>query len=335
MAIQHLLNNHNTPLNYFLEEATDIVVICDKEGSCRYIGPNCKRILGKPAEAFIGKNTLDFVHFSEKRKVKLQLALASVKRIKIDPFRLKMFSSSERWFEAIVIDLRREPGIAALLIRLHEVTEQIASQTRIKQCAERYNRLVQATSDIFWDWDLLGNTITLGEKIGGILGHKAGAHDVGWWHNLIHPSDTMRIMKGLSHHIDQKKNAWSTRYRIQCANGVYKIFRHKGYLIYNEKGKPVRMIGALQNITIQEEQQDLLKQQNDSLLKIAWLHAHVVREPLARIIALKDLLCALDTDEETKKILLGHMNTSVLELDQVIKKIINMTQNVVKSVKAR
>src|SRR6185503_14171768 len=46
----------------------------------------------------------------------------------------------------------------------------------------------------------------------------------------------------------KKTNNWTSQYQYLCSNGKFKHVLDRAYIVYNE-GKPVRMIGAMQDIT--------------------------------------------------------------------------------------
>ena len=63
------------------------------------------------------------------------------------------------------------------------------------------------------------------------------------------------------------------QYRFRCADGTYKYVLDRGFLLKDEKGRAIRMIGAIQDITKQKEEEQRLKlletvitQSKDSIL---------------------------------------------------------------------
>ena len=75
------------------------------------------------------------------------------------------------------------------------------------------------------------------------------------------------------------------------------------------------------NITDRLEYLKTLEVQNKKLTEIAWTQSHVVRAPLARIMALIDLIKNYPELNEENEELLGYIFTSAVELDEVITEI--------------
>jgi two-component system sensor histidine kinase UhpB len=73
----------------------------------------------------------------------------------------------------------------------------------------------------------------------------------------IHSEDLERINSGLKEHIAAKKQNWHDEYRFRCADGSYKYVFDRGFILYDERREPYRMIGAMTDIT---EKQTLEKE---------------------------------------------------------------------------
>lgn len=59
--------------------------------------------------------------------------------------------------------------------------------------------------------------------------------------------------------IEQKTEKWQDYYRFMCADGTYKYVFDRGFLVMDEDRNVVRMIGAIQDISKQKEEEQRLK----------------------------------------------------------------------------
>jgi signal transduction histidine kinase len=81
-----------------------------------------------------------------------------------------------------------------------------------------------------------------------------------WWFNKIHPEDKERVKGKVQEYLTGNKQSWEDEYRFLCADGTYKVLFDKGFFIYKD-GKPVRIIGAIQDITERKKlEQQLLNE---------------------------------------------------------------------------
>lgn len=92
------------------------------------------------------------------------------------------------------------------------------------------------------------------------------------------------------------------------------------------EGKDARL-AIVRNITKQIEHTRAIEKQNKRLEEIAFMQSHVVRAPLARIIALTDLITE-ETDKPADSELLRYLDQSVKELDHVITTIVSHSEEV-------
>ncbi len=147
-------------------------------------------------------------------------------------------------------------------VRNRSFFEKISTvNNEIKDSKERYDIVAKATSDTIWDWKLDDNTIVWNKGIQGVFGYKK--NEIGqtseWWFDRIHPEDSLKMSVKLYSFIEQKTEKWQDEYRFQCADGSYKYVLDRGFLVTNKEGKPIRMIGAIQDITKQKEEEQRLR----------------------------------------------------------------------------
>lgn len=91
-------------------------------------------------------------------------------------------------------------------------------------------------------------------------------------------------------------------------------------------GREARLVIA-RNITAQIEYTKAIEKQNNKLHKIAYMQSHIVRAPLARIMALTDLI-RREYHENPDPQIIKFLDESVNELDNVVRDIINHTEEV-------
>ncbi len=149
------------------------------------------------------------------------------------------------------------------------------SNQDIIESKERYDIVAKATSDTIWDWKIDNDTFIWNKGIQGVFGYKKEEVGKGsnWWFERIHPEDSLKMSVRLYSFLDYKTDKWQDEYRFQCADGSYKYVIDKGFLVKNKDGKIVRMIGAIQDVTKQKEEEQRLRlletvitQTNDSVM---------------------------------------------------------------------
>lgn len=132
-----------------------------------------------------------------------------------------------------------------------DVTERNRQEREIKRAIERYEILSKATSDTIWDWNIKKDSIRYNEGIKNMFGYQLEEVEtiVDWWKNNLHPEDGPKINRILNQAFESGAETIQMEYRYRCADKSYKYIFDRAFVVYDESGNPVRMIGAMQDIT--------------------------------------------------------------------------------------
>lgn len=310
-----------------IQEGSDLIVILDGEGKYTYLSPAVEKIMNAGPDELIGKNSADFVHPDDRNTYDEEFALlANQKQVKFTPLRIAVGLKQVRWIETIMTDMRDDTAIAGIVANARDVTQRIVNENQTKELLERYNTVSKATSDTIWDANFLTGELIWSRGIVDVFGYSELHGTYQWWYDHVHPDDIKRVTDIVQDNIMNKEPRWSSEYRFQCADGSYKSVLDRGFLVFNDVGRPVRMIGAMQDITERVKYTQDIEHRNQRLRDIAWEQAHLVRPPVATILGLLQLTDGGDTVNLTDKKWLEFLKRSALDLDDVIKKIITIAQ---------
>jgi PAS domain S-box-containing protein len=132
----------------------------------------------------------------------------------------------------------------------------------LRESNERFNTVVKATNDAIWDWDIVaGNVLMVGDTYQELFGHVMvnASSPEHLWENVIHPEDKERVL-GKLHRIIREgtSNKWEDEYRLRKFDGEYAYVHDRGYIIYSAEKRPLRMIGAIQDITVRKLSEEII-----------------------------------------------------------------------------
>jgi PAS domain S-box-containing protein len=153
----------------------------------------------------------------------------------------------------------------------------ITDRKQMEKNHERYKFVINATSEAIWDYDIQSNDVYRSEAFYKISGYSKAEteNNLTWWMDKIHPEDKESVEANVFNALNAGNTNWQDEYRFLYADGTYHYILDKGYAVY-ENGRPVRLIGAIQDITDRKilEQQLLTEQvQKQKLINQATIDA--------------------------------------------------------------
>lgn len=132
----------------------------------------------------------------------------------------------------------------------------------LQQSNNRYETVAQATSDTIWDWDVANDTIVYNYGMSEVFGHQLNEIKgvSKWLKNKIHPADLDLINEQLTQALAHGDTLLQLSYRFLCADGKYKHVFDRAFIVRDTATRtPVRVIGAMQDITRQKEEEQWLR----------------------------------------------------------------------------
>lgn len=118
-------------------------------------------------------------------------------------------------------------------------------------------------------------------------------------------------------------------YRIIDKEGNIKTLLSKILVKRDTNQRAYQLIGFTLDVTEQKKQTRALEIQNQKLMEIAWVQSHEVRAPLARLMGLVQLLNRSSAEGMEVKETMKHIMNSATELDEIIRKIVRKTEEIV------
>ena len=205
-----------------------------------------------------------------------------------------LHAGEEKWLSARGQVVSRDGGAPRFVGTVRDVTARKRAGLAVRAAEERYRLATRATNDAIWDWDLVSNHVLWNEALHTTYGYDlATVEPAGeWWLDHVHPDDRARVEEDIRSTIGGTGAEWSHDYRFLRSDGTYADVFDRGYLIRGPRGEPVRMIGAMLDLTERKRGERRLRAMN------AMLEERVeerTRERDRTWAASQDLMCVIDT----------------------------------------
>lgn len=161
----------------------------------------------------------------------------------------------------LMVDENGKP--ATMFGIVQDVTLQKEKEFELKETTERFHHLSKATDDSIWDWNLVTDEVWWNDNFYNVFDYNPanGAPTLGEWIMRMHPDDRTKIvtrLKGIRH---STADSWREEFKYIKKDGTIGIALNKAYIIRDREGSPVRVIGAIHDIT---ERRKALQQLADS-----------------------------------------------------------------------
>ena len=210
--------------------------------------------------------------WSDDRDLALQFGLRACWSIPVMNGRDEVLASFSVYYTTAKSPTQAEMDIFERVANLVTIIiESKKAEDELNISNERYTLATRATNDAIWDRDLHTGLCFWGEGFYQQFGYKPGAkvRSAKFWETRIHPRDRDRILKGMEKFRDSGgKGLWLEEYRFKRSDGVYALVSDRGFLVLNKEGKPIRMVGSMQDITEKKEMEEKLLQQEVNKQKL-------------------------------------------------------------------
>ncbi|MFD0964222.1 ATP-binding protein [Pseudofulvibacter geojedonensis] len=170
----------------------------------------------------------------------------------------------------------------------------------IKSDSKIFDFIQKGSLDGIWYWDLeKPENEWMSEKFWTELGYNPNKmpHKASAWQGIINQDDLNLAIENFNKHCSDPTHPYDQTVRYIHKNGSTVYIRCRGIAIRDDKGKPIRMLGAHTNITeITESKIEIeeinrqLNEKNKELEQFTYLTSHDLQEPLNSIISFSSLL---------------------------------------------
>jgi PAS domain S-box-containing protein len=309
-----------------------LVWSCTGEGVFDYLGPQWFQYTGIPAEEQVGRSFSELLHPNDRDRAKqaFRSAAANAGALELDA-RVRRQDGAFRWFRvrgktvrvgseaprlcgtcSDVEDLYQSKQDIRVLTQalaarvterstqlMRETTRREQAQAECARTAASLRAVTHAARIATWEWNLADTTLLWDAALLELYGIERtkfnGARQA--WQRCLHPDDVARaereLLRALNH---DAANDFETHFRVIGDDGVVRHIRACARLERDAAGRPVRMLGANWDVSVQVNERALLERNQKLLRKNAQLEqfaaavSHDLQEPLRAITGCAQLL---------------------------------------------
>ncbi|PJZ43978.1 PAS domain S-box protein [Leptospira brenneri] len=223
-----------------------------------------------------------------------------------------------------------EDHITGLACFSKDITDLMVKRMELASSERRYRALVENGVDVIAILTEKGQTKYVSPSITKVLGYsESELVDINIF-DILHPDDITKKKARLEEVVSVPvgNSLSSYNFRVKHQNGTWRWMESTiTNLMEDESIQGI--VDNFHDVTERVVQVTAIQTQNEKLKAIAWTQAHVVRNPLAKIMGIVDLIQTGTLSLTEEKRSLDHLIESAKELDEVIQDIVLKSQRVI------
>lgn len=289
MELRRIFNERNE----ILESIGDAFFAVDRKWVVTYWNKQAEVVLGKPKNEVLGNGLWDVYPDAADLKffTEYHRAMEQGETVHFEAY----YPATHQWLEVSAY-----PSESGLSVYFKDVSIRKLAEEQIRESNERFEKVAQATQDAIWDWDILRDTLYWGSGFQTLFGYPIAKDipTVELWHSRVHVDDVAFVQDSLRRVLETRdRTNWQCEYRYRKTDRTYSFVIDRGIVIRNAQGVPVRMVGAVSDITHRFEYEESLRTLNVTLDKrakqladsnaeleqFAYVASHDLQEPLRMV----------------------------------------------------
>ena len=177
-------------------------------------------------------------------------------------------------FIVLVNDVTGAKKIEEVLHTVNETLERrVAERTaQLAEANERFEWVTKATHDGVWDWDVVHDTVYFSPRWKEMHGFQEADDNVKpsqKWSEGIHPDHQSQVMAKLLAYWKKELPEFWMEYRVRRKDGTSMWVLDRGVAIWDEQGRPIRMVGSEKDITWRKEAEEALRRREHEFHTLA------------------------------------------------------------------
>jgi PAS domain S-box-containing protein len=185
-----------------------------------------------------------------------------------------------------------------------DATEKVAAAKALRASEARWQVAIESIRDGIWDADLTTGAVHLSQGWEALLGLSDDQLTTTWAElsTLMHPDDVKDAPQTDDPHCVLKTGHYDAEHRMRAADGTYRWLLIRGKALFDDTGKPVRMLGTAADISDRRQvYQQLLanlareKELSEMRSQFVSMASHELRTPLAALTLTLEFLASYST----------------------------------------
>ncbi|MFL5663058.1 MAG: PAS domain-containing protein [Ktedonobacteraceae bacterium] len=233
------------------EYASDAIALSTADATVFAANPAYFRLYGYSPEDIIGKN-FSIIFPPEQRQSAQELYDYIFRSPTISPSfetTVARGDGTERFVEASYNFITDNGTRVAMISIIRDITERKKTEEALRISQLKLHLALEISQMGSWDWDIASNTVRLSANLEAALDLVPGSYEASGatFLELVHPQDRALVEQEVKSTLEEGTD-FKVEFRTVTSNGSLRWTRAHGQVLFDEEGKPIRMIGVIAGI---------------------------------------------------------------------------------------
>ncbi len=214
--------------------------------------------------------------------------------------------------------------------------DEEASGSRGGGVQEMFRLAIEGSSDGIFEWNLAKDTAFYSRQFWGMLGYEPGKFPstMQSFKDLIHPEDKERVQGHIDRYLSGEIPDYLIIFRMKHKSSRWVWVNARGKALYDETGKPYRLVGAHTDISHIKAYEEKLQKAKETAEKanraktdfLAHM-SHEIRTPLTAISGIAEIFESHQVNlDDKQRHLVKTLNSSTQSLKELISDILDFSK---------
>ncbi len=234
------------------ENASDAMALSTSDGTVIAANPAYYQLYGYTPEEVIGNN-FAIIFPADQRKGAQELYEYIFNSPTISPsFETPIIRAdgTERIVESRYNFITHNGKRTAMISIVRDITTRKKAEEALQEARVRLHLALKVGHLGTWDWDIVSNNISWSANLEAAFGLSPGAFGATYegFLELVHPKDRVLVDQEVKRAIEEGTD-YKIEFRAVRPDGIVLWTLAHGQVLYDEAGKPLRMVGISKDIT--------------------------------------------------------------------------------------
>ncbi len=248
-----------------VQTAIDGFWTIDLHGRIQSVNDSICRILGYSREELLAHSIPDLEANEDRTSVTTHLT--RIARTGLDRFETRLRRKDTSIID-VEVSINHLPGAEPrYFVFIRDISERKSREEALHRSEERFRLAIEHTGQLVYDFDIATGRGSWAGATEAMLGYSAeflDNHEPNWWFEQVHPEDRAVLAEGwqaIVHH----NRIQRTIYRFRRADATWVHLMASSVRINDAEGRPIRILGAIADVTKQQEDAEAIRRLNAEL----------------------------------------------------------------------